>query len=137
MRAIHALARFAEPAIEPLGRFATDRRPPIRSAALRALRTVASRQHTLEVTARVLAMETRRDVTLQLMASLAHGRHEPALPDLLDRVLDRDPRIRDGAISSLRAWGADILPAIHREARRARPDHRRQLEALIETLSEG
>lgn len=137
VRAIHALARFAAPAIEPLGRFATDRRPPIRSAALRALRTVATRQHTLEVTTRVLAMETRRDVTLQLMASLAHGRHEPALPDLLDRVLDRDPRIRDGAISSLRAWGTDILPAIHREARRARPDHRRQLEALIETLSSG
>jgi HEAT repeats len=137
VRAIHALARLGEPAIEPLGRFATDRRPQIRSAALRALRTVAPREHTLEVTTRVLAMETRRDVTLQLMASLAHGRHEPALPDLLERVLDRDPHIREGATDSLRAWGTDILPAIHREARRARPDHRRQLEALIETLGEG
>ncbi len=134
MRAVHALTRFAERAIAPLGNLATDRRPQVRSAALRALRAVATREHTLEVTARVLAMETRRDVTLQLMASLGHGRHEPALPDLLERVLDRDPRIREGAKDALRAWGQDVIPAVRREARRARPDHRRQLEALIEEL---
>ena len=134
VRAIHALTRFAAEAIAPLDAFAIDRRPQVRSAALRALRTVAPREHTLEITARVLAMETRHDVTMQLMKSLAHGRHEPALPDLLERILDRDPKIRDGAREALRAWGRDILPAIHREARRARPDHRRQYEALIAEL---
>lgn len=135
VRAIHALARgFGAAAIEPLSRFALDRRPPVRSAALRALRTVAPRPHSLDVTAAVLAMETRRDVILQLMASLAHGRHAPALPALLERVLHRDPRIRRAAADSLRAWGKDALPALHHQARRARPDHRRQYEALLAEL---
>lgn len=79
-------------------------------------------------------METRRDVILQLMASLAHGRHAPALPALLERVLHRDPRIRRAAADGLRAWGKDALPALHHQARRARPDHRRQYEALLAEL---
>jgi hypothetical protein len=39
----------------------------VRSAALRALRAVATRERTLEATAAALEIETRRDVVLQLM----------------------------------------------------------------------
>lgn len=134
VRAVHALTRFGDGAVAPLSRLAIDRRPAVRSAALRALRTVASREHTLQVTAQVLAMETRRDVTLQLLASLGHGRHLPALPELLERVTDRDPRIRRGASDALRAWGRDVIPHLRHAARRARPDKRRQYEALLAEL---
>lgn len=137
VRAVHALLRFEERSVAPLSQLAIDRRPPIRSAALRALRAVASREHTLAVTTQVLAMETRRDVTLQLLASLGHGRHLPALPELLERVIDRDPRIRRGAIDALRAWGHDVVPAVEHVARRARPDKRRQYEALLTELEAG
>lgn len=84
--------------------------------------------------AKVLELETRRDVALGLMASLGHGRHEPTLASLLERLVDRDYRIRQGAHAALRAWGRDVIPALRHAAKRARPDHRRQFEALIEAL---
>lgn len=136
VRAVHALARrFPDRASAPLARLAVDRRPPIRSAALRALRTVATREQTLEVTAQALAIETRRDVALSLMASLGHGRHEPSLPGLLERLTDRDTRIRDGARAALLAWGREIVPALRHAFRRARPDRRAVYETLIAELS--
>jgi hypothetical protein len=136
VRAVHALARrFGERSIAPLARFAVDRRAQIRSAALRALRTVASKEKTLEVTSLALKMEPRRDVALGLMASLGHGRHEPALPALLERLADRDYRIRQGAREALLAWGREIIPALRHAARRARPDRRPIYAALIDELS--
>ncbi|MBX3231404.1 MAG: HEAT repeat domain-containing protein [Labilithrix sp.] len=134
VRAVHALTRFGERAVDPLARLALDRRAQVRSAALRALRTVASRDRTLEVTAQVLEMETRRDVVLSLMASLGHGRHEPSLPGLLERLTDRDPRIQKGAHAALRAWGRDVIPALRHASRRARPDRRHAFDALIADL---
>lgn len=135
VRAVHALAQLGEGAVAPLSRLALDRRPAVRSAALRALRAVASREHTLEVTARVLEQETRRDVATQLLASLGHARHPPALPLLLDRVLDRDPKIQRAAEDALRAWGSDALPAIRRAVKHARPDKRGRYLALLEALA--
>lgn len=136
VRAVHALTRFKERAVAPLARLAVDRRAPVRSAALRALRTVATKERTLEVTAEVLKMETRRDVALSLMASLGHGRHEPSLAGLLERLTDRDPRIRRGAHDALLAWGRDVVPSLHHANRRARPDRRPLYEALIAELTD-
>lgn len=134
VRAIHALALLGDRAVEPLSRRALDRRPAVRSAALRALRAVAPREHTLAVTAAVLEHEPRRDVTVQLLASLGHARYPPALPLLLERVLDRDPRIQRAARDALRAWGREARPAIRRAADHARPDRRGAYEALLDEL---
>ena len=134
VRAVHALTGHGDRSVDPLERLTRDRRPAVRSAALRALRVVASRERTLEATAKVLELETRRDVALGLMASLGHGRHEPSLPSLLERLVDRDGKIRQGAHAALRAWGRDVIPALRHAAARARPDRRRQFEALIAEL---
>ena len=69
------------------------------------------------------------------MASLGHGRHEPALPALLERLTDRDYRVRQGARDALLAWGREIVPALRHAARRARPDRRPYYAALIDELS--
>ena len=134
VRAVHALTAHKERSIEPLARLTRDRRPAVRSAALRALRVVASRERTLEATAAALELETRRDVALGLMASLGHGRYAPSLPSLLERLVDRDHRIRQGAHAALRAWGRDVIPALRHAAKRARPDRRAPFEALIAEL---
>ena len=120
----------------PLSRLCTDPRPPVRSAALRALRRVASREETLEAAARALAMETRRDVMVQLMKSLGHGRHEPSLPALLDRLHHSDALVRQGAHAAIRAWGHEVVPALRRAAARARPDRRPTYAALIAELEQ-
>jgi hypothetical protein len=134
VRAVHALTAHEERAVEPLAVLTTDPRPEVRSAALRALRMVASRERTLAATVEVLRMETRRDVVLSLMASLAHGRHSPALPSLLERVADRDLRIRRGAHAALLAWGPEVLPALRHAARHTRPDRRPLYASLISEL---
>jgi len=134
VRAVHALTDHKERSIDPLDRLTRDRRPPVRSAALRALRVVAPRARTLEATAKALELETRRDVVLSLMSSLGHGRHAPSLPSLLERMTDRDPRIQQGAHAALRAWGREILPALRHAAKRARPDRRPTFASLIAEL---
>jgi len=136
VRAVHALVAHGERSVAPLSRLCTDPRPPVRSAALRALRRVASREATLEATARALAMESRRDVMVQLMKSLGHGRHEPSLPALLDRLHHGDVLVRQGAHAAIRAWGHEVLPELRRAARRARPDRRPAYAALIAELEQ-
>lgn len=136
VRAVHALATHGERGVAPLERLVVDPRPPVRSAALRALRTVAAREPTLAATARALAMETRVDVMLGLMKSLGHGRHEPALPALLERLDHREPKIREGARQAILGWGPDVVPALRRAARRARPDRRPTYAALIDSLEQ-
>ena len=134
VRAVHALAGHGERGVAPLARLVVDPRPPVRSAALRALKTAAGPATTLDATARALAMETRVDVMLSLMKSLGHGRHEPALPALLERLEHREPKIREGARQAILGWGPDVAPALRRAARRARPDHRPAYESLIAAL---
>jgi len=134
VRAVHAMTAHGDGAIAPLARLVVDRRPEVRSAALRALRAVASRERTLEAAAEALTMETRRDVVIQLMSSLGHGRYPPALPILIERLTDGDPRIRKGAHAALRAWGRDAVPALRHAARRARPDRRPHYAAVIADL---
>jgi hypothetical protein len=131
VRAIHALARHGETAREPLTALTVDRRPAVRSAALRALRLVATKEHMMEVTVRVLEVESRSDVIVSLLRSIGHGRHPPTLSALLDRITDNDNKIREAAHQSLQSWGSSALPAIHQQARRARPDRRHIFEALI------
>ena len=136
MRAVHALVAHGERAVAPLASLVVDPRPPVRSAALRALRQVASREQSLDAAAQALAMETRPDVVLQLMKSLGHGRHEPSLPALLERLEHREPRIREGAHEAIRAWGPEVVPELRRAARRARPDRRPAYTALILELEQ-
>jgi HEAT repeat protein len=134
VRAVHALALHGEVSLDPLTALTLDPRPAVRSAALRALRFVASKEHMMEVTMRVLDIETRSDVIVSLLSSLGHGRHPPTLPALLNRVTDADNKIRDAAHSALQSWGSSALPSIHQHARRARPDRRAIFEALIATM---
>lgn len=134
VRAVHALSRHGEQAIEPLDAHVTDPRPAVRSAALRALRRVAPGDRYLEAAFRVLHMETRRDVVLSLFKTLAHGRHAPALPKIVERLWHRDPRIRRTARDALLAWGHDALPDLHRIASKARPDRRRTIADVIDTI---
>lgn len=135
VRAVHALASHGEPSVAALTELAVDPRAQVRSAALRALRQVAPREQSLAATAMVLAMETRTDIILQLMNSLAHGRHEPALPALLEHLHHREPRIRQGAHDALRAWGSELVPTLRRASHRARPDRRPAYAALIAELA--
>ncbi|MEX1364558.1 MAG: hypothetical protein AB1Z98_15635, partial [Nannocystaceae bacterium] len=140
VRAVHALVGHEDRAEAPLSRLVTDRRPAVRSAALRALRKVAPRAVSLAAAARVLSMETRRDVVLQLMKSLGHGRHEPSLPALIERLEHRDVRVRQGAHDAIMAWGSSVLPALRRATRKARPDRRpalRELVAALEVVDEA
>lgn len=134
VRAVHALAALGEPGAAPLSDLVVDPRPPVRSAALRALRQVATREQSLDAAARALAMETRPAVLLQLMQSLGHGRHEPSLPALLERLDHREPKVREGAQAAIRAWGPEVVPTLRRAARHARPDRRPHYTALIAEL---
>ncbi len=134
VRAVHALAALGERGVAPLTDLVVDPRPPVRSAALRALRQVASPAQSLDAAARALAVETRPDIVLQLMKSLGHGRHESSLPAVLERLDHREPRIREGAHAAIRAWGPGVVAALRRAARRARPDRRPAIEALITEL---
>lgn len=137
VRAVHALVAHRERGVAPLESLVVDPRPPVRSAALRALRQVGSRAQSLDAAARALAMETRPDIVLQLMKSLGHGRHEPSLSALLERLDHREPRIREGAHEAIRAWGPEVVPALRRAARHARPDRRPAYLALIAELERG
>jgi hypothetical protein len=136
VRAIHAIASFGERGFGALEAFALDRRPRVRSAALRALRSVAPRERSLHTAAQVLTIETRSDVILQLMASIAHGRHEPGLASVVEYLGHRDNKLRTGAREALLAWGTDVLPALRRAAHKTRPDRRRAIEELIEQLEQ-
>jgi len=135
VRAVHALGTHGARAAAPLTALAVDRRPPVRSAALRVLRAVSTREETLRVTATVLGMETRKDVIASLMASLGHGRYEPALPILVERLVEGDPHTRASARDALRAWGRDVVPALRHASRRARPDRRSLIVELIAELA--
>ena len=134
VRAVHALSRLGERATDPLDAHVTDPRAPVRSAALRALRRVAEGERYLEAAHRVLRMETRRDVILSLMKTVAHGRHRPALPKLVERLWHRDPRMRRAARDALLAWGHDAVPDLQRAANKARPDRRRAVAEVIEEI---
>lgn len=136
VRAVHALTAFGEKAVEALDKLASDRRTKVRSAALRAMRTVASRERVLATTLVVLRMETRRDIVLRLMSSLGHARYEPGLTALLERLSHSDYRIRQGAHGALRAWGPSAIPAIHHASRKARPDRRPAYTALVADLTQ-
>jgi hypothetical protein len=144
VRAIHAIAKLSsrpgagvdERGIDVLEQFSLDRRARIRSAALRALRTVAPRERSLQAAASVLGIETRSDVILQLLASVAHGRYEPGLPAVLEYLGHRDNKVRTGARDSLLAWGPELIPALRRAAPKARPDRRRAITELIEQLEQ-
>jgi hypothetical protein len=136
VRAIHAIASFGERGFDALEAFALDRRPRVRSAALRALRSVAPRERSLHTAAQVLTIETRSDVIVQLMASIAHGRHEPGLSSMLEYLGHRDTKLRTGAREALLAWGADLIPALRRAAHKTRPDRRLAIEELIEQLEQ-
>ncbi|MEM7155380.1 MAG: HEAT repeat domain-containing protein [Myxococcota bacterium] len=137
VRAVHALTEYGERAIARLDPLVTDRRPPVRSAALRALRKVAPREVTLPATARALAMESRKDVIGQLMKSLGHGKYEPALVTMLEYLEHRELAIRNTAHEAIVAYGPDIVPTLRRLGRRARPDRRRTIEALATELETG
>jgi len=137
VRAVHALSRSGERAIDPMGELVTDPRPAVRSAALRALRRVAPGQHFLAATYRVLQMETRRDVVLSLLKTLAHGRHAPALPKIVERLWHRDPRERRSARDALLAWGHDAVGDLRRIAGKARPDRRRAINEVIDAIASG
>ncbi|MCB9660555.1 MAG: HEAT repeat domain-containing protein [Sandaracinaceae bacterium] len=134
VRAIHALAGHGDAAIGPLSALALNDRAHVRSTALRALKKVAPRSVTLPVTLDALAVETRHDVVVQLLKSLGHARHEPALPALLEHCTHADARIARGAHEALRGWGPSAIPAVRAAARRARPDRRGTYEALLRAL---
>ncbi|NVB39871.1 HEAT repeat domain-containing protein [Pseudenhygromyxa sp. WMMC2535] len=134
VRAVHALTEQGEGGVDALEALSLDRRPRVRSAALRALRKVASRERSLAAAAAVLEIETRRDVLISLMASLGHGRHQPARSRLIDYLRHREPKLQEAAERALMGWGPTLLPDLRRAARKARPDHRRHIEALIAKL---
>lgn len=136
VRAIHALAKFEERGADALEPFVIDRRARVRSAALRALRTVAPRERSLKAAADMLSIELRRDVILQLMASLAHGRYAPGLASVVEYLGHRDDKLRNGARDAVLAWGTEVLPALRRIANTARPDRRRAIAELIEQLEQ-
>jgi len=134
VRAIHALTQFEDRGADAIEPFTLDRRPKLRSAALRALRRVAPRERSLAASVALLELETRRDVIVSLIASIAHGHYEPGLPRLLGYLVDTDAKLRDAAEQALLAWGSAIVPELHRAARKARPDRRPIFDRLIATL---
>ncbi|KIG18422.1 hypothetical protein DB30_00707 [Enhygromyxa salina] len=137
VRAVHALSDHGERAANALEQLSVDPRARVRSAALRALRKVAPRERCLATTARVLAIETRREVIPGLMKTLANGRHEPGVTAVLAYTTHRDTKLRDAAFDALAIWGREIVPTLRRVSRRARPDQRRTYELLIARLEDG
>lgn len=134
VRAIHALGQFEAGGVEALESLTLDRRPRVRSAALRALRSVATRDRYLNAATEVLGIETRSDVIVQLLASLGHAHHEPGLAAMLEILAQRDVKLQAGARAALLAWGRDVAPALRRAASKARPDRRPALEAILAEL---
>ncbi len=131
VRALHALTRFGTQSVGPLQSLVVDRRNKVRSAALRALRKVASKEESLTAAIEMLKVETRRDIVLQLMRSLGHARFEPGLSAILERLTSGDFRTRQGAHAAMQAWGETAVPAIEHASRKARPDRRPAYLALI------
>ncbi|PRQ09756.1 hypothetical protein [Enhygromyxa salina] len=134
VRAVHALTSHGERAVDALDNLCLDPRARVRSAALRCLRRVAPRDRCLAAAARVLAIETRRDVIAGLMKTLANGRHEPGAAAVLAYTTHRDTTLRNAAFDALSLWGREIVPTLRRASRRARPDHRRTYESVIAWL---
>lgn len=136
VRAIHALAEQGDAAADALEPFTLDRRARVRSAALRAFRKLVPRERGLDAIVHVLAIETRDDVILSLLASLGHAKHAPGLPQLVDYLVHREPKLREGAAAALLAWGPAVLPGLRRAAAKARPDHARSIAALIDRIAD-
>ncbi len=132
VRALHALA--SEDTLSLFEGFAVDSRGSVRSAALRLLRQHGDRERSLRATLAALAVETRKDVIVRLMRSLAHARYQPALPSLLSLLMSRDPLTRKGARAALLVWGPSGIRDIERARRRARPDRRPAIDAVLEEL---
>lgn len=136
VRAVHDLVSHGEKSIETLAKLCLDPRAQVRSAALRALKRVASKIKTMEVSTQVLEMETRKDVLVQLMRSLGHARHLPALPLIIKQLSHRERRLRQGAYQAIRACGSQAIPALHQAIRRTRPDRQSHIAALLEELTQ-
>lgn len=134
VRAIHALAQFEPGGAEALDSLTVDRRPRVRSAALRALRSATTRDRYLDAVTEVLGIETRSDVIVQLLASLGHAHHGPGLSVMLEFLAQGDVKLQAGARAALLAWGSDIAPALRRAASKARPDRRPAIEAILDQL---
>src|SRR5690606_4454570 len=100
-----------ERATDAIARLCVDRRPRIRSAALRALRKLDSRERYLAAVIEVLSIETRKDVIASLLATLAHNRHEPGLAAIIERLWSSDTKLVDVAEQALLAWGPEVLPS--------------------------
>jgi hypothetical protein len=134
VRAIHHLAKFGAEAGDALVSFTQDRRPRIRSAAFRALRKVVSHERRLAAAVGMLEIETRRDVIVSLLATIAHGHYEPGFTRVCEYLTHRDDKLRHAAERALLAWGAEVEPLLRRAARKARPDRRRIYEQLLSKL---
>lgn len=137
VRAVHALAECGAAGASPLEALATDRRPRVRSAAIRALRKVASPARTLDAIVASFAVETRKDVIISRLSSLGFARHEAGASLLLEHLEHGDPKVREGARRAVLGWGPAFAPRIHKMARKARPDRRAVYLELLERLEHG
>jgi hypothetical protein len=135
VRAIRALTAFADLAIEHLEQFAVDKRPQIRSAALRTLRKIAPKDRYLQATHQALKIEHRRDIIRQLLASLGHARYQPAIDDILKMLEHRDTNLHKAAENAVIAWGHDLAPQIQYAMRRSRPDRRHLYQSIMAKIS--
>lgn len=136
VRAVHRLAQFGAEAGDALVSLTTDRRPRVRSAAFRELRGIVSHERRLAAAVGMLEIETRRDVVISLLATIAHGHYEPGLASVVEYLHHRDDKLRDAAEHALLAWGSEVEPLLRRVARKARPDRRRVYEMLLDRLAD-
>lgn len=105
--------------------------PRVRAAAWRTLRSVASRQRYLEVSAGLLT-DRRRGVRRVAARVVGFGRFVEGVPLLVERLLDSDYEVRRAAADALRAIGAPALAALERAKGRARPDRRNVYAAVLD-----
>jgi hypothetical protein len=134
VRAVHRLVEFGAKAGDALVSLTRDRRPRVRSAAFRELRSVVSHERRLAAAVEMLEIETRRDVIISLLDTITHGHYEPGFPRVLEYLTDRDDKLRDAAEHAVLSWGPEAETLLRRAARKARPDRRRVYEELLAKL---
>ncbi|MEM9069765.1 MAG: HEAT repeat domain-containing protein [Myxococcota bacterium] len=129
-RAVRRLGELG--ALDALLELAAHRDANPRTVALRWIRKVAPRSVYHATCLARLRTEPDTQLRRQLVRSLSA--YEPAFPRLAELTLDRDQRVARAAVAVLKRSGESARSAVEQMLRKARPDHRRKLEALLAEL---
>lgn len=134
-RAVGRLGQHGEEGIDALVVATKHADSLVRTVALRWLRRAAPEATRLDAALVMLRVERHKDLRRQLVRTVAHGRHEPAYPLLVELLFAKENTVAQATEEALLRLGPAIVPALHKAMPRTRPDRRGTLEALLERIA--